>query len=310
MHATNYRRPSPVDLAPTERPGTHPVDDAEYRVAHPSRDYNRPFGPTRTLAGLATGGVVFGLGAALTLWLTRSGASSSRPVHRAPATYRPPVAAGHPGVEVRRVSVAFDWSARAYIQQTLDGVAATVDTNTPQGLHAAAGAARDALAGAHKGARYGSFQGWALDPARGQQVFGQLADALRGRYTVESVNNARRVAAPKMTARVEEGAGLVVVTVLVAVKGPLPPLPPVMSLPSLMAALDGLVPPRADLLAALEVVWSPAAPDDRMSSAELEVLYPELLRLDAAEALGRRVCGSCHAVYAGELGRCPACGAV
>ncbi len=309
MHATSYRRPAPVDLAPTERPGTHPVDDAEFRIAHPSRDYNQRYGPTRTLAGLATGGVVFGLGAALTLWLTRSG-GASRPTHRAPAAYRAPVAAGHPGVEVRRISVAFDWSVRGYIQQTLDGVAGSVDMSSPQGLHAAARAACDAMAGAHKGARYASFQGWSLDPARGQQVFGQLADALRGRYTAESVDNARRVAAPKLTARVEEGAGLVVVTLLVAVKGPLPPLPQVLNLPSLLSALDGLVPLRADLLAALEVVWSPAASDDRMSSAELEVLYPELLRLDDSAALGRRVCGSCHAVYAGELGRCPACGAV
>lgn len=225
-------------------------------------------------------------------------------------SYRPPALTGHPGVEVRRLSVALDWSVRAYVQQTLDGVAASVDMGTPQGLHAGARAARDALANAHKGARYATFQGWALDPARGQQVFGQLADALRGRYTVESIDNARRVAAPKIAARAEEGGGLVVVTVLVAAKGPLPPLPSAMGLPGLMAALDGLIPPRPDLLAALEVIWSPAAPDDRMSSAELEVLYPELLRLDDGAALGRRVCGSCHAVYAGELGRCPACGAV
>jgi uncharacterized membrane protein len=112
-----------------------------------------------------------------------------------------------------------------------------------------------------------------------------------------------------MKARAEEGGGLVVVTLLVAVKGPLAPLPQDMNRPAVLAALEALVPPRADRLAALEVVWSPAEDADRMSSAELETLYPELVRLDDSPALGRKACAHCRAVYAGELGRCPACGA-
>lgn len=307
----DYRRPSPRELPLSRSPRTRTIDDAEYRVTHPSRDYNTRYGPSRTAAGLAAGAAFFGVGAALTFWLTRDGAGA-RPMSsaRPPMPSRAPGPMHHPGVEVRRVSIAFDWTARASIQHALATVSAAVDTSTPHGLHAAAMAARDALANAHRAARYGVFQSYALDPARGQQVFGQVADSLRARYTVETVNHARRVAGPKSAARAEEGPGLVVVTLLVAAKGPLPPLPPAMSLPALMAALEGLVPPRADQLAALEVVWSPADEGDPMSSAELEVLYPELLRLDEGAGLGRRACGSCRAVYAGELGRCPACGGV
>jgi hypothetical protein len=298
-------------MALSTSPHTRPLDNDEYQITHPQQDFNARYGPTRTLPGAVAGVVVFGLGAALTFWLTREGAAAPpAPPMRPLSAGRAPGPMHHPGVEVRRVSIAFDWTARASIQHALSEASARVDTSTPQGLHAAAEIARNALANAHRAARYGVFQSWALDPARGQQVFGQVADSLRGRYTVETIDNARRVAAPKLAARSEEGPGLVVVTLLIAAKGALPPLPPVMNLPALMAALEGMIPLRAEQLAALEVVWSPAEEGDPMSSAELEVLYPELVRLDEGAALGRRVCGSCHAVYAGELGRCPACGGV
>ncbi|TAK20004.1 MAG: DUF1517 domain-containing protein [Myxococcaceae bacterium] len=306
VRVTDYRRPPAREIALTTSSRTRSIDNAEYQITHPQQDFNARYGPTRTLPGAVAGALAFGLGAALTFWLTREGASAPRPQ----GPMRAPVPMRHPGVEVRRVSIAFDWTARASIQHALSRAAAGIDPGSPQGLHAAATLARDALAAAHRGARYGVFQSWALDPAQGQQVFGRVADSLRGRYTVETIDNARRVAGPKLRASSEEGPGLVVVSLLVASKGPLPPLPPGMSLPALMAALEGMIPPRAEQLAALEVVWSPADEGDPMSSAELEVLYPELARLDEGSALGRRACGSCHAVYAGELGRCPACGGV
>lgn len=311
VRVTDYRRPPPGALPLTRDERSRVVTNDEYQVTHPQQDFNARYGPTRTLPGAIAGAVVFGLGAALTFWITREGRTPpAAPPVRPLSPGRAPGPMHHPGVEVRRVSIAFDWTARASIQHALSEASARVDTSTPHGLHAAAEIARNALANAHRAARYGVFQSWALDPARGQQVFGQVADSLRGRYTVETIDNARRVAAPKLAARSEEGPGLVVVTLLVAAKGALPPLPPVMNLPALMAALEGMIPPRAEQLAALEVVWSPADEGDPMSSAELEVLYPELARLDEGAALGRRACGSCRAVYAGELGRCPACGGV
>ncbi|MDB4932652.1 MAG: hypothetical protein JWM10_5136, partial [Myxococcaceae bacterium] len=156
----------------------------------------------------------------------------------------------------------------------------------------------DALAEAHRAARYAAFQGWSLDPAGAEAVFGQVAASLRGRTTPATVAGARSAEAP----------GLVVVTLLVAAKGPLPPLPSALGLPALMAALEGIVPARPDLLADFALVWTPADEGAPLSPAEVEALYPELLRLDDGAAPGRRVCGSCRAVYAGGLARCPACG--
>ncbi len=62
-------------------------------------------------------------------------------------------------------------------------------------------------------------------------------------------------------------------------------------------------------MVALEVIWSPAAENDRMSSAELEVLYPELKKIDESTIAGRVFCGFCGGPFAAELLECTHCGA-
>lgn len=47
---------------------------------------------------------------------------------------------------------------------------------------------------------------------------------------------------------------------------------------------------------------------DRMSTAELEVLYPELRRIEEHTIGGRVFCGYCGSPFAQELSRCPHCG--
>lgn len=312
--ATDYRRPSPYAGRPVEAPPPRVTED-ESSLTHPALDTSLRYGPPRAVPGLVAGAITFGLLAGLSLFVSRRRSEPAAPrlapgvAPSGPAFPVAPPREAHPGFEVRRVTVALDWTARAQVQAALARVAASVPMNTPEGLHAGAVAARDVVAGAHASARYGAFQSFPLDASRAEQTFGQLADHLRNRYTVETISNARRVTGVNVQARADEGGGLVVVSLLVAVKGALPPLPATVDLPGLMAALSALVPPRADRLIALEVVWSPAEDTDRMSSAELQVLYPELLPLDPGAALGRRACPYCRAVYARELGRCPACGA-
>jgi uncharacterized membrane protein len=262
--------------------------------------------------GAFAGGLVFAIGVAFTLAATQRrsrGGRGERPTGATPPRPLSQPPQDHPGVEIRAVSLAYDARVRAALQQQLDALAANADLSAPSGLFSLGTAARDLLASAHGAACMGAFQCLACDPSVAQARFQQLADRARGRYTVETVNNARRVAGPAVAPRADEGAGLVVVTLLVAVRGALPDLPSAMDLPSLMSALHGALPARPDRLLALEVIWSPAEDRDRMSSAELVVLYPELLALDPRAALGRRVCAHCRAVFARELGRCPACGA-
>lgn len=63
-------------------------------------------------------------------------------------------------------------------------------------------------------------------------------------------------------------------------------------------------------MVAVEVIWTPAEENDRLSSAELETLYPELRKIDEKSMTGRVFCASCAGPFAAELGACPHCGAV
>lgn len=54
---------------------------------------------------------------------------------------------------------------------------------------------------------------------------------------------------------------------------------------------------------------SPAAEEDRMSTAEPEQHYPELVRIDPKSIAGRLFCSCCSGAFAMELLNCPHCGA-
>lgn len=298
---------------PSLRADDRLADVHERRAASPSWSSGVERGPLRWGAGALAGALVFGVGLAFTLAATQPRARTSRRPPPQPGAAPPrPLSlqpSDHPGVEVRSVSVAFHAGARDALQRSFARLAGSIDASTPQGLFALACAARDIVTSAHRAAVMGAFQSFAADTSQAQARFTQLAERARSRYTIETVDNARRVVGPAMQPRAEEGDGLVVVTLLIAAKGALPDLPAAMDLPSLMHALQNAVPVRADRLLAMELVWSPSDPRDRMSSAELSVLYPELLKLDPRAAYGRRACAHCRSVYAAELGRCPSCGA-
>lgn len=63
--------------------------------------------------------------------------------------------------------------------------------------------------------------------------------------------------------------------------------------------LGRVAPASPDDMRALEVIWSPSEENDRMSSLELEQLYPELIPLGSG--VGRYVCGFCRAPFPREL---------
>jgi len=120
------------------------------------------------------------------------------------------------------------------------------------------------------------------------------------------VRNQSTEAARAYEAKEYEGQGLVVVSVLVASKVPIL-VPPGEIVPSALAGVLGAIQRlRPDQTLALEVIWSPAAENDRMSSYELEQRYPELQR--TSDGVGRMQCSYCGAPFPRELGRCPACG--
>jgi uncharacterized membrane protein len=215
-----------------------------------------------------------------------------------------------PNIGVAIVQVAIDARARRFVQDALSKMVATSDTQSKRGLAALLGAAARALTASKLAWIYGRSERW--DPAPTQQARAThtlLANDARARFKTELVRKADgqtlAADAPALVAREHEGEGVVVVTLVVASHAKFASGPTVIGgIDQLLASFAALS--AADLVA-LEVIWSPAAENDRMSTDELEALYPELTRLTAVG--GRVFCSYCGGPHAAELAKCPHCGA-
>lgn len=329
-------RPSPApSYRPTYRPSYNPPSRPSYGSTAPSygsrpsygtpspsygtpsygtsapsygssyRPYPGSYGRRRLFGGVGLCPVLFLLVllGGVALLVSRKRAQPFAPSYT-PMPYGQPYAPMAPQVALRRVSVGLAAGRRREVQAELEALQARF----PHDAYPLAMAARDLLLRTLGDAVYGYVELGERPESEAEGTFTRTADDLRGRYTVERIQNDLRLAELQMRAQREEGEGLVVVSLLVALRGAMaaPPITP--DRHGVAAALQSLQCAPHDLLA-LEIVWSPAQDTDRMSSAELEVVYPELRRLDAQSAYGRVTCGHCAAVYAAELGQCPACGA-
>lgn len=206
--------------------------------------------------------------------------------------------------EVRRVSIGFDATARRDLQATLDEMADTMPMITPEDMRAAAEQLARTLSGALSSARYFTYQSLSTRGDDTERTFRRWTYELAARYQHERDHDASG-----LTARSDEGEGLVVVSVVLATGMPMRRLPDATDPAAMQAAVESMTQLPRFSVQALEVIWSPAEELDRMSSLELEQLYPELQRLDDGLAFGRVACGYCRAPYPAELGTCPACGA-
>lgn len=199
------------------------------------------------------------------------------------------------------LSLGFDWTAREVLQQQLDVLSASPMGNDVERLlllHELLAVMKQHV----KAVRYARLRDVSGNVTTVEDEVHREKKALQARYTHDTVGAARQL--PKVIARPLEGPGMLVVSVLVAsrtARGPLGTWFP------LERALEGLM-KWTDAVDRLDVVWSPSLADDRLSSAELEVLYPELQKVGEAR-VGRVACGRCNAVYALELAGCPSCGA-
>lgn len=220
------------------------------------------------------------------------------------AIWRGAAPAPVPRATVRTLTVAVDWTRRRAVQRSLAEQAGRHDLSTAAGMFAAWRDAQAVLRDAAPAVRYVAHAQSTPVVADAQREFDARATDLRGRYIIETIRDDARVAGPAVSARGEEGEGMVVVSVVLGLGAALPAIAPTASVGDVVGALGGDDP---EALVALQTIWSPTHEDDRMSSAEVEACYPELRRLD--EGVGRVRCGSCKAVWAKELGRCPACGA-
>lgn len=214
---------------------------------------------------------------------------------------------------VSQISIGLDWRARAQLQQTLMQLAQRGDTGSPQGLanllnETVLNLRRNEMSWLY--AAYKDTGGHA--PQNAQGVFQQLANEARSRFRSELVRGAggqvNVVDAPGMQARADEGKGTVVVTIVLATRRPLQGFQ-VSDAAQIRNALADRGTVNAQQMVALEVVWSPAAENDRMSTAELEQFYPEMKLIDPNSIAGRVFCAYCNGPFPAELLNCPHCGA-
>lgn len=217
-------------------------------------------------------------------------------------------------IDVAGVELAIDWRARRQVQARLEELAKDGDTSTPEGLASLAHATARTLKEAEVSWLYAAAVSTRPLPAReGERLFRDASAHARSKFRHEVIRSAdgttRTVEAPEQHATREEGEGVVVVTLLVAAHRSLSDVSDVTDARQLRHVLEQVMALDAKTLAVLEVIWSPAEENDRMSTAEMEVLYPELRQLDERDVVGRVFCGRCAAPYAKELLACPNCGA-
>ncbi len=217
-------------------------------------------------------------------------------------------------VDVTGLRLAIDWRARKFVQAELDKIARNADTLTSSGLNAMLRKVALALRRSRESWIYAGFADISpRSPAGAERYFHQLAEDSKARFRAELVRNQdgsmTRADAPEhLRARPEEGPGLVVVTLLVAARGDLGDYGDAADTEEIRGWLEAASAIDTTHLAAVQIIWSPAAEDDRMSSAELEVLYPELSRVRGSTLVGRVYCDYCGGPYPAELQACPHCG--
>lgn len=221
--------------------------------------------------------------------------------------------AGPNAMYVTSLSLGLDWRARAALQAHLKRLAETGDTRSPGGLAQLLSETVLALRRNEMSWLYASYKDeGAHAPQGAQQVFSRLAQESRARFQAELVRGAsgslQQASAPAMTAKSTEGEGTVVVTVVLASRRPMQGFQ-VRDAGQIRAALSDRGALEGAQMVALEVIWSPAAEDDRMSTAELEAVYPELALIDPNSIAGRIFCAYCSGPFPAELLNCTHCGA-
>jgi uncharacterized membrane protein len=216
---------------------------------------------------------------------------------------------------VSQLTLGIDWRARRELQEQLARLAASGQVGTKEGRAHLLSETVLALRRAELSWLYVAYRdsNGPLGPQQAQQTFNQWAMDARSRFKKELVRadatGVRQQQAPELQARGHEGQGTVIVHLIVVARRPLAGVAQTTSADAIRRALSERGALEAEALVALEVVWSPAAENDRLSSAELEQFYPEVRLIDPNSIAGRVFCSYCNGPFAMELLTCPHCGA-
>jgi uncharacterized membrane protein len=219
------------------------------------------------------------------------------------------------GVDVSVLRVAVDGRARKFIQTELARIASSADTGTDEGRLAMLREVCLLLRRVRDAWVYG---GAINEPMRAmgdaKVAFDRHVDDARARFSKETIANVqgRKALADggQFTPRSDEGAGLILVSIIIAANSELFTVSQIGDGEDLRKALEAASNRTAADLVAIEIVWQPSEEEDRMSSMELEAKYPRPDLIPIANALvGKTFCTYCSGPFPGELVSCPHCGA-
>ena len=191
----------------------------------------------------------------------------------------PDVASGR--AYLYKLQLALGRSARG-VQERLADFANRGDTSTESGLASLLQQTALELLREKDAVRYASTDARGpMSLTNAETAMNALALAERSRFQVERVRAAdgRTMRSEAAAEEGREALELVVVTLVVATRSPLPGFDAAGSpeeLGRLLSALGGVSP---DGLLGLEVVWTPADPNDSMTETDVMTTYPELRSL-------------------------------
>ncbi len=219
------------------------------------------------------------------------------------------------GVDVSVLRIAVDGRARKFIQTELARIAKSADTATEEGRLAMLREVSLLLRRVRDAWVYG---GAVNEPMRAlgsaKVAFDKHVDDARARFTKETISNVQgqqlQRALGTFTPRGDEGAGLILVSIIVAARSELFTVSKIGDGEDLRKALESSSNRTASDLVAIEIVWQPAEENDRLSSMELEAKYPRPDLIPITNALvGKTFCTYCGGPFPAELVSCPHCGA-
>jgi uncharacterized membrane protein len=218
-------------------------------------------------------------------------------------------------LDVSVLRLALDARARTYMQAELARIMKHSDTRGPAGLAVMLRDVANLLRQHHRSWAYAAVVNHdPMDPASAEAAFHRHAGEARATYKDEllraTAGTVTTAAGPEYRARPEEGPGLVVVTLVVCARGKLVDFHDPTEPEEIRRWLEAMAQLHGGNLVALEVVWTPAAENDRLSSVELEHHFPSLKKLLGCDPfIGRTLCESCSGIFPAELRACPHCGA-
>jgi uncharacterized membrane protein len=227
-----------------------------------------------------------------------------------------PMAAGMLGeVDVSVVRIAIDGRARKFVQSELTRIAQLANTGTADGRATMLREVCLLLRRVRESWVYGGAVNFDMGAMSAMKTtFDQQVDDARSRFREETIRNAQgqitRTAASDYTPRSAEGAGLILISIILAARTELYTVTRIADGEDLRQALDALGHLLPATLVAVEIVWQPSEDSDRLSSVELEAKYPrpDLIPIQGS-LVGKTFCTHCGAPFPAELLTCPHCGA-